>query len=58
MFRASLISKIRETRSNDSPLSAFGMCKAGGDGDSAGPLLCVLPMSPGSLNGQNARRWE
>ncbi|MGH3279749.1 MAG: hypothetical protein ACRDNW_11525 [Trebonia sp.] len=26
--------------------------------DQAGLLSCVLPMSPGSLNGQNARRWE
>jgi hypothetical protein len=27
-------------------------------GDPAGLLFCVPPMSPGSLNGQNARRWE
>jgi hypothetical protein len=26
--------------------------------DPVGLLFCVLPMSPGPLNGQNARRWE
>ena len=26
--------------------------------DPAGLLLCVVPMSPGSLNDENARRWE
>jgi hypothetical protein len=26
--------------------------------DPAGLLCCVLPMSPGSLNDENARRWE
>jgi hypothetical protein len=26
--------------------------------DPAGPLLCVLPIRPGSLNDENARRGE
>ena len=26
--------------------------------DPAGLLFCVLPMSPGSLNDENAQRWE
>ena len=26
--------------------------------DPAGLLFCLLPMSPGSLNDENARRWE
>lgn len=26
--------------------------------DPAGPLFCVLPVTPGSLNDENARRWE
>jgi Glyoxalase-like domain len=26
--------------------------------DPVGLLLCVVPMSPGSLNDENARRWE
>jgi hypothetical protein len=26
--------------------------------DPAGLLFCVLPMRPGSLNDENARRWE
>jgi hypothetical protein len=26
--------------------------------DPAGLLFCLLPMSPGSLNEENARRWE
>jgi Glyoxalase-like domain len=26
--------------------------------DPAGLLVCVLPMSPGSLNDENAQRWE
>jgi hypothetical protein len=26
--------------------------------DPAGLLFCVLPASPGSLNDENARRWE
>jgi hypothetical protein len=27
-------------------------------GNPAGLLFCVLPMSPGSLNDENAERWE
>jgi hypothetical protein len=26
--------------------------------DPAGLLLCVLPMGPGLVNDENARRWE
>lgn len=26
--------------------------------DPVGLLFCLLPMSPGSLNDENARRWE
>jgi hypothetical protein len=26
--------------------------------DPAGVLFCVLPVSPGSLNEENAQRWE
>ena len=26
--------------------------------DPAGLLFCVLPVTPGSLNGDNAQRWE
>jgi len=26
--------------------------------DPAGLLFCVLPMRPGSLNDENAQRWE
>ena len=29
-----------------------------GDAGPAGLLFCVLPMSPGSLNDENAQRWE
>ena len=29
-----------------------------GDAGPGRPVFCVLPMSPGSLNDENAQRWE
>ena len=38
--------------------SACRRCEPGGMRNPAGLLFCVLPMRPGSLNDENAQRWE